>query len=53
MQLAVLTGAGWAKVVATAPGHAGEVQQRVFDQLDATQLRQLDKICDSLLDGMS
>ncbi len=53
VQLAVLTDAGWDKVVATAPGHVEEVQQRVFDRLDTDQLRQLDKICEALLDGMS
>ncbi|MDP9816221.1 MarR family winged helix-turn-helix transcriptional regulator [Spirilliplanes yamanashiensis] len=52
VQLAVLTDAGWTKVVATAPGHVEEVQQLVFDKLNPAQLRQLDKICDSLLDGM-
>jgi DNA-binding MarR family transcriptional regulator len=52
VQLAVLTDAGWDKVVATAPGHVEEVQRRVFDRLSRTQLRQLDKICGTLLDGM-
>jgi DNA-binding MarR family transcriptional regulator len=53
VQLAVLTEAGWQKVVASAPGHAEEVQQRVFDLLNPAQLRQLEKVCDALLDGMS
>ncbi len=52
VQLARLTDAGWAKVVSIAPAHAAEVQNRVFDLLDAGQLKQLDRICESLLDGL-
>ena len=39
--LAALTEAGWDKVVATAPGHAAEVQRLVFDSLTRGQQRQL------------
>jgi DNA-binding MarR family transcriptional regulator len=39
--LAVLTDAGWDKVVATAPGHVEEVRRVVFDPLTKAQLRQL------------
>jgi DNA-binding MarR family transcriptional regulator len=39
--LAVLTEAGWEKVVATAPGHVAEVRRLVFDPLTRTQARQL------------
>jgi DNA-binding MarR family transcriptional regulator len=39
--LAVLTGTGWDKVVATAPGHVAEVRRLVFDSLTKTQARQL------------
>jgi len=35
--LARLTDTGWAKVVATAPGHAEEVQRLIFDSLSADQ----------------
>ena len=42
--LAVLTDAGWEKVVATAPGHAAEVRRLVFDPLTKTQVRQLGEI---------
>ncbi len=42
--LAVLTDAGWEKVVATAPGHAAEVRRLVFDPLTRTQVRQLHEI---------
>jgi len=47
--LAVLTDAGYAKVVATAPGHVGEVRRRVFDALSPEQVRQLDEICAAIL----
>ncbi len=42
--LAVLTDAGWDKVVATAPGHVAEVRRLVFDPLSKTQVRQLHDI---------
>ncbi len=42
--LAVLTDAGWNKVVATAPGHVTEVRRLVFDPLTRTQMRQLHEI---------
>jgi DNA-binding MarR family transcriptional regulator len=42
--LAVLTDAGWDKVVATAPGHVAEVRRLVFDPLTTAQVRQLREI---------
>lgn len=42
--LAILTDAGWDKVVATAPGHVAEVQRLVFDALTRAQQRQLGDI---------
>ncbi|QFR01135.1 MarR family transcriptional regulator [Streptomyces phaeolivaceus] len=42
--LAVLTDAGYAKVVASAPGHADAVRRYVFDALSKTQQRQLREI---------
>ncbi|MFE7838506.1 MarR family winged helix-turn-helix transcriptional regulator [Streptomyces sp. NPDC057474] len=39
--LAVLTDAGYAKVVESAPGHADAVRRYVFDALTKTQQRQL------------
>jgi DNA-binding MarR family transcriptional regulator len=49
VQLAVLTDAGWDKVVEAAPGHVDEVRRLVFESLDETQTRQLDAICDAML----
>jgi DNA-binding MarR family transcriptional regulator len=49
VQIAVLTDSGFAKVVESAPGHAEAVQQLIFDRLTPTQVRQLSKICDSLM----
>ena len=51
--LAVLTDAGYAKVVATAPGHVEEVRARVFDRLTPAQVAQLDEICAAILSGTS
>ncbi len=42
--LAVLTDAGWDKIVATAPGHVGEVRRLVIDPLTKGQIRQLHDI---------
>jgi DNA-binding MarR family transcriptional regulator len=50
VQIAVLTEDGFAKVVDAAPGHAEAVQQLVFDRLTPAQVRQLAKVCDSLLE---
>jgi len=47
--LAVLTDAGWDKVVGTAPGHVEEVQRIVFDNLSPTQVRQLQQIGEQIL----
>lgn len=46
--LAILTDDGWAKVVATAPGHVGEVRRLVFDNLTPAQVRQLQQIGERL-----
>jgi DNA-binding MarR family transcriptional regulator len=51
VQIAVLTDAGFAKVAASAPGHAEAVQQLIFDRLSPTQVRQLSKLADALLDS--
>jgi DNA-binding MarR family transcriptional regulator len=50
VQIAVLTDAGYAKVVEAAPGHAEAVQQLVFDRLTPTQVKQLARVCESLLE---
>jgi DNA-binding MarR family transcriptional regulator len=47
--IALLTNTGWDKVVATAPGHAGEVRRLVFDQLSPEQVRQLRRISEEIL----
>lgn len=49
VQLAVLTDAGYAKIVETSPGHVEAVQQLVFDALSPVQIRQLDRVCAALL----
>jgi DNA-binding MarR family transcriptional regulator len=46
--LAVLTDAGWDKLVATAPGHVTEVRRLVIDPLTRTQVRQLHEIATRL-----
>src|ERR671933_709797 len=50
VQIAVLTDDGYRKIVETAPGHAEMVQQLVFDRLTQTQVRQLTKLCEALLE---
>jgi DNA-binding MarR family transcriptional regulator len=46
---AVLTDDGYAKVLATAPGHVDEVQSLVFAALTPEQVAQLDEICSAIL----
>jgi DNA-binding MarR family transcriptional regulator len=51
VQIAVLTDEGYAKVVATAPGHVEAVQRLIFDRLTPAQVRQLAKASEAILDG--
>src|SRR3712207_735721 len=44
-----LTGAGWAKVRAAAPGHVAAVRQHVIDALSEAQVDQLAEIGDAVL----
>ena len=44
-----LTEAGWQKVVASAPGHAGAVRDLVIDALTPEQVTQLGAISDAIL----
>lgn len=48
---AILTDAGWAKVVATAPGHVETVRRLVVDALTPAQLRQLGDISERIVRG--
>jgi DNA-binding MarR family transcriptional regulator len=50
VQIAVLTDDGWAKVVASAPGHAEAVHQLIFDRLTPAQVRQLSRVTEALLE---
>ncbi|MBD0273288.1 MAG: MarR family transcriptional regulator [Acetobacteraceae bacterium] len=50
VQIAVLTDAGYAKLVDSAPGHAEAVQQLLFDRLTPAQVRQLARLADALLE---
>jgi DNA-binding MarR family transcriptional regulator len=47
--IAVLTDAGWAKIVRTAPGHVEEVQRLVFDALTPEQVAQLEEIHSAIM----
>jgi DNA-binding MarR family transcriptional regulator len=47
--VAVLTEAGYAKIVAIAPGHVAAVRAAVFDALSPRQLDELEEICAALL----
>jgi DNA-binding MarR family transcriptional regulator len=46
---AQLTGAGWTKVVDTAPGHVANVRHHVIDALGADQVTQLAEITEAIL----
>lgn len=47
--VAILTDAGYAKVVEAAPIHVESVRRLVFEALSPTQVEQLDQICGALL----
>ena len=47
--LASLTEAGWAKVVASAPGHAGIVRDHVFDRITPEQVAHLDALATAVV----
>ena len=49
---AALTSNGWAKVVATAPGHVATVRQDVIDPLTATDVADLDRIMGRILGAL-
>ena len=46
---AVLTAAGWDKIVQAAPGHVTAVRELVFDAMTPAQVAQLARICERLL----
>jgi DNA-binding MarR family transcriptional regulator len=50
---AVLTDDGWAKMVATAPGHVAAVRRLLIDVLTPGQLRELGAISDEVLAGLA
>lgn len=50
---AVLTDAGFAKLVAAAPGHVEGVRAHLFDQLSVTQVRQLREISTAVADHLA
>lgn len=47
-----LTPQGWAKVVATAPGHVATVLQQVIDPLTRTDVADLDRIMGRILGAL-
>jgi DNA-binding MarR family transcriptional regulator len=49
---AVLTDAGYDKIVASAPGHVAEVRRLVFDVLSPEQIRALGDICATIVDRL-
>ena len=49
---AVLTDAGWAKLVDSAPGHARQVRAAVIDALTPEQVDQLDRIATRILERL-
>lgn len=47
--LALLTDAGWDKVVASAPGHVARVRQVIFDGLERDDVAQLERLCNLIV----
>jgi DNA-binding MarR family transcriptional regulator len=52
-QIAVLTDAGMAALVAAAPGHVEGVREHLFDQLTPAQVNQLRRISEAVLRHLS
>lgn len=50
--LAILTGQGWDKVLASAPGHVEEARRLVIDPLTKAQVQQLTNIGQRILRGV-
>jgi DNA-binding MarR family transcriptional regulator len=50
-QYATLTDAGFAAIVAAAPGHVEAVQSHVFDRLTPAQVAELEQISSAILGG--
>lgn len=50
---AVLTDAGWAKVVASAPSHVRAVRELVIDAVEAEELAQLKRAADRVLERLA
>ena len=46
--IAVLTGAGYSKLVASAPAHVAAVRQLVIDEFNAAELAQLRAMCERI-----
>ncbi|NUS10730.1 MAG: MarR family transcriptional regulator [Streptomyces sp.] len=51
-QVCVLTDAGYAELVRTAPGHVAAVRSAVFDRLTPEQSRQLGDIARAIAEGL-
>jgi DNA-binding MarR family transcriptional regulator len=51
-QLAVLTDEGYAVLKAAAPGHVEDVRRHLFDALTPTQVDQLRRISEAVLDTL-
>jgi DNA-binding MarR family transcriptional regulator len=47
--VAILTGAGYAKLVASAPAHVACVRQLVIDEFSAAELAQLRALCERIV----
>jgi DNA-binding MarR family transcriptional regulator len=52
-QIAELTPAGMATVVAAAPGHAAEVRRLIFDRLTGDDVAHLQAITDKIMPGLA
>jgi DNA-binding MarR family transcriptional regulator len=50
--VATLTDAGWDKVVASAPGHARTVLERVYDRLDDSDVADLTRVLSRIVQGV-
>lgn len=50
---AVLTDAGWRKLVEAAPGHVDAVREAVFDGLDQRDVEDLERVCGRIVERLA
>ena len=51
--IAILTDAGYAKVISSGPGHVDRIRSLIFEPLSSEQIEQMSVICEAILSRTS